>query len=560
MKYLKEAILKTSAKYMLVMSLVIDTIYSIINAAIVVWLSAAIGGDQEAAMKVVLGCVANTILDCITRLDISPAVIFQYMSDSMVNKVAHADYDMFVRFSPDSILATHSSIRNISQVVRMGNKVFSSGINIVVNIAAIFTLNKMAVLPIIPVFIIMALCMMIGVKKWVAIDTEFDNAKRRSNKATYDLINGYSEVRSFANTEDEHLKVAIEERAECTKILFKRAICDLLIGLNYQGGDSIATIVLMVLSTSAVATGSIGVAAAINTVMYGWRIAQPMSILIDAASSFAESIALIKPYVELMEFENTVPEGYINMRTMKHEIRLDNVSFRYEADSDDVLDDISLTIKKGEHIGICGSSGGGKSTLLRLIPKFYDRDKGSISIDGVDLRDISKQSLRSMIGIVHQDPYIFDGNLMDNIRYGNKNASYFEVMEACKKAAIYDFIMGLKDKFDTYVGPKGMKLSGGQKQRIALARIFLSDPDIIILDEATSALDTVTERFIQHTMETLFKDKTMIVVAHRLSTIVNSDRILVLDQGKIAEEGTHDDLLKKGQIYTKLIGQEDKIV
>lgn len=561
MKYLRNAILKTNAKYLLLMRTISDVVYTIINAMIVIWLTAAINGNMNAASKVIFGCIITTILSAIRSLDISTGIIFAYMSNKLADKIIHADYSMFVAFSPDFILVTHSNIKSISRITLHISRLVNSTISVVVNIIAIFTINEMAIVPIIPVFIIMALCTIIGLRNYIETDKEFDKYRRKSDKALYDAINGFAEVRSFTNTEKTHLNDIVSNRNAALKVLFKRALYGLWLNLSHEGSNGIATVILMIISITAVTNGNITIAIGINTVMYAWRIINPLSTLIDATSDLSECVTYIGAYNDIMNFENTVPEGDIDVRMLKSEIKFTDVSFKYESGSDDVLDSVSLTIQKGDHIGICGTSGGGKSTLLRLIPKFYDRTGGSISIDGIDIREVSKSSLKRMIGIVHQDPYIFNGSVMDNIKYADKSADYFAVVEACKKASIYDFIMSLPNRFDTYVGPKGLKLSGGQKQRIALARIFLSDPDIIILDEATSALDTATEKFIQNTMDTLFKDKTMIVVAHRLSTIRNSDKILVLDEGKIVEKGSHDELIKnKAPIYTRLVGEDNNLI
>ena len=233
------------------------------------------------------------------------------------------------------------------------------------------------------------------------------------------------------------------------------------------------------------------------------------------------------------------------------DIDVNDISFSYDENAE-VIDHLDLHISAGEKVAVVGPSGGGKSTLCQLIPRFYDVTEGSILIDGQDVRHVTKTSIRENIGIVQQDVFIFADSILENIRYGRPGASFDEVVEAAKRAELYDDIMDMPDQFNTYVGERGTKLSGGQKQRLSIARIFLKDPKILILDEATSALDTVTEQRIQRSFDELAKGRTSIVIAHRLATVRNADRIIVIEDGKITESGTHDELLAKGGEYAEL--------
>ncbi len=243
----------------------------------------------------------------------------------------------------------------------------------------------------------------------------------------------------------------------------------------------------------------------------------------------------------------------IEMPEFSKDIVFNDVSFKYVKDNEnDILNHISFDIKKGETIALVGPTGSGKTTICHLLPRFYEIDEGSISIDGEDIRDFTRESLRKQIGIVAQDVFLFAGTIYDNIIYGNLNASKEEVIEASKRANIYDFIMSLPEGFDTYVGERGVKLSGGQKQRISIARAFLKNPPILILDEATSALDNVTEMQIQKALEELSTGRTTIVVAHRLSTVKNANKIIVISQTGIDEMGTHDELIALNGVYANL--------
>ncbi len=300
--------------------------------------------------------------------------------------------------------------------------------------------------------------------------------------------------------------------------------------------------------------GSINYIDLITFTLYVTTFVTPVRKLATLAEILTNGFAGLKRFVEIMRIEPTIKEKENPevLSDIKGEIRLSHVDFAYSGDDKDVLKDVSLDIKAGECIAIVGHSGGGKSTMCQLIPRFYDVDGGSVTIDGIDVRDISKSSLRNGIGIVQQDVFLFADTIYENIRYGKPEASREEVIEAAKKAEIYDDIMQMKDGFDTYVGERGTLLSGGQKQRISIARIFLKNPPILILDEATSALDSITEQQIQKSFGALSKGRTTLMIAHRLATIKDADRIVLMDGGRIKEEGTHGELMEKNGDYKKL--------
>lgn len=284
---------------------------------------------------------------------------------------------------------------------------------------------------------------------------------------------------------------------------------------------------------------------------------KPINRLVNIFEQLQNGMTGFQRFVEIMDQKDETDTGTIEADALRGSIVFDHVSFRYEnSDARDVeskvIHDLSMRIEPGKTVALVGPSGGGKTTICNLIPRFYEADEGTISIDGVDIRDLTRESLRRNIGIVAQDVFLFNGSIRENIAYGNLDATDEEIVEAAKKAHIHDYIMTLDHGYDTGVGERGVKLSGGQKQRISIARVFLKNPSILILDEATSALDNATEMLIQQALNDLSHGRTCIVVAHRLSTIKNADEIIVLTKDGITERGTHEELIAAGGMYAKL--------
>ena len=288
-------------------------------------------------------------------------------------------------------------------------------------------------------------------------------------------------------------------------------------------------------------------------VLYVNVLFKPIDKISALMELYPKGMAGFKRFTELLDIAPDVVDkkDAIEVTTLLGDISFKGVSFNYE-DKKPVLKGIDLTVKAGETIAFVGPSGAGKTTICSLIPRFYDVNAGSISIDGIDIREMTKKSLRSQIGIVQQDVFLFTGTVKENIAYGMLDASDEQIQEAARKAHLETFIEGLPEGYETQIGERGLKLSGGQKQRIAIARMFLKNPPILILDEATSALDTETERIIQQALTELAENRTTLIIAHRLATIRNADKIVVVTEEGIAEEGGHDDLLKQGGIFANL--------
>ena len=317
---------------------------------------------------------------------------------------------------------------------------------------------------------------------------------------------------------------------------------------------TLVTIVVLVAGASLMTGGRMKVADLVTFLLYINNFTDPIKKLINFTEQFQNGYSGYERFLEFMDVEPDITDAKDaqHITSVKGDICFDNVSFKYEEKQDTVLSHINLDVKAGEYVAIVGSSGGGKTTLCSLIPRFYDVDGGAVKLDGTDIRKIYLKDLRRQIGIVQQDVYLFAENIMENIRYGRPDATDEEVIEAAKLANADGFISQLPDGYQTDIGQRGVKLSGGQKQRLSIARVFLKNPAILIFDEATSALDNESEKIVQESMEKLAKGRTTFVIAHRLSTIRNAGRILVLTANGIEEEGTHEELLARNGVYAKL--------
>lgn len=377
------------------------------------------------------------------------------------------------------------------------------------------------------------------------------------NAQTQDTLSGIRVVKSFSNEDIEQRKF---DRGN-EQFLKTKEDSYSIMGQFFSGNQLLQGILylsVLVLGGIFLGRGQISTSDLIAYILFINVFLNPIDRLVNFTEAFQRGMSGFERFLEILrtEPEITDKDNAIDLTDVEGEIKFNNVSFSYN-DKTEVLKDINLTIYKGQTIALVGPSGSGKTTFCSLIPRFYEVNDGSITIDGIDIRDVTLESLRRNIGMVQQDVYMFSGTVEENILYGKPDAAKEEVINAAKLANAHEFIMELENGYNTFVGERGAKLSGGQKQRISIARAFLKNPPILILDEATSALDNESERLVQESLKILAKGRTTLIIAHRLSTIKNADNIVVLTANGIEEQGTHKELLEKGGVYASLHSETD---
>lgn len=446
-----------------------------------------------------------------------------------------------------------SDLFDISELAHHGpENLFISLIKIIGSFIFLFMINRMLAVPML-ILVVLMLVFSYGQNKKMQ-ETFMDNRRKIGdiNSSLQDTLAGIRVVQSFAN---EHIEQEKFNRSNENFLISKdanyRCMGSFMSGNAFFQG--MMYLVTLVFGGFLIAHGRMEASDLAMYALYIGIFISPIQILVELTEMMQKGLSGFRRFLEVVETEPEIVDAADAkpLKNVKGNVCYENVSFHYSDDDTPVLSHVSFEITAGKSIALVGPSGSGKTTICSLLPRFYDVTDGRVTIDGNDVRKLTLESLRSQIGLVSQDVYLFGGSIKDNIAYGKPDATMDEIVDAAKKANIHDFIMELPDKYDTFVGERGTRLSGGQKQRISIARVFLKNPPVLILDEATSALDNESERFIQRSLEELAKDRTTITIAHRLSTIRNADEILVVADCGIAERGTHEELLELDGIYAR---------
>ena len=476
------------------------------------------------------------------------------LRDDLFAHMQSLDFNFFNKNRTGQLLSRMTGdLFEVTEMAHHGPEdLFIASITIVGAVIIMFTIQWKLALVILILLPIALTVVMLNRRRMIRTSRKVKEKLAEINGEVESGLSGVRTSKAFANEATDYAKFAAANDE------FRTAKCENykafgLFASSLEFFMSIMPVVIMAVGGWIIMRNEMNYADLITFYLYIATFITPIRKLAGFMETFMNGWAGLTRFVEIMRLEPEVDVAPGTGKPMTaYDIDIDNISFAYQEKNTDVINGISLHVAEGETVAIVGPSGGGKTTLCQLIPRFYDVDEGAIRIGGTDIREIEKKTLRKNIGIVQQDVFLFADTIAENIRYGRPDATDEEVIAAAKKAEIYEDVMAMPDGFASYTGERGVLLSGGQKQRVSIARIFLKNPPILILDEATSALDTVTEARIQGAFDKLAEGRTTIIIAHRLSTIKNADRIILIDDGEIKEEGTHEDLMKIGGQYASL--------
>ncbi len=475
------------------------------------------------------------------------------MRSDMFRRLEELPYSFYDSHETGKIMSRMTNdLMDISELAHHGpENLLISGITIITSFCYLISIN-------VPLTLIVFACVPLLVIISLSLRVKMRDAFKKSRESVAEInaalessISGIRVTKAFTNSEKETEKFEVGNK----KFVTSRSAAYKAMG-QFHSGTSFVTdifnVVVLIAGGLFLYSGKISFGDYSTFIVSIGIFVTPVMTLINFMEQYQNGVTGFERFVEIMDAKpEKDSDGAVDAGKLSGDIELSHVSYSYD-DSKEVLRDVSLKIHKGETFALVGPSGGGKTTICHLIPHFYDVTNGQILLDGKEIHSLTMESVRRNIGIVQQDIYLFNASVRENILYGRLDATDEEVVEAAKRANIHDYILSLPDGYGTKIGERGVKLSGGQKQRLSIARVFLKDPSILILDEATSALDNATEILIQKSLDELCKGRTTIVVAHRLSTVRNADRIAVVDEGHITEEGTHKELLEKGGEYAAL--------
>lgn len=474
------------------------------------------------------------------------------LRDDLFSHIQKLDFAFFDKNRTGQLLSRMTGdLFEITEMAHHGPEdLFIAAVTIIGAVIIMFTIQWQLALVILIILPIAIIVVMLNRRRMLLTSRMVKERLAEINGEIESGLSGIRTSKAFANEKEDYDKFAAANE------IFKTSKCD-----NYKAFGLFASsleffmcimpVLIMAFGGWLIMRNSMNYADLVTFYLYIATFITPIRKLANFMETFMNGWAGLTRFVEIMRLDTEdLTDGIRHFDSF--DINIENVRFAYENDTEDVINGVSLHVKEGETVAVVGPSGGGKTTLCQLIPRFYDVGSGTVKVGGVDVRKISKEALRKHIGVVQQDVFLFPETIAENIRYGRPGASDEEVIEAAKKAEIYDDVVSMPHGFDSYTGERGVLLSGGQKQRVSIARIFLKNPPILILDEATSALDTLTEAKIQGALDKLAEGRTTIIIAHRLSTIMNADRIVLIDEGQVREEGTHEELIALNGQYASL--------